>query len=119
MYPFYLLVLKITKGGAKKYNSVICALLYTPVCLAQLLIFIILNLLLVPFAYFGGIFQLITQNPYQDRKVKRNKFLQVLLFILLGLPFLLICQFPNAWYCLKSLYAPKQNSDALANEKDK
>ena len=51
--------------------------------------------------------------------MKRNKYLQVLIFVLLGIPFLLVCQFPNAWYCLKSLYAPKQNSDALANEKDK
>lgn len=120
VYPFHLLVLKISKpAGAKKYNFVICALLYSPVCFAQLLLFIVLNLLLVPFAYIGGIFQIITQNPYQDRKLKRNKFVQVSLFVLLGIPFLLLCQFPNAWFCVKSLYAPKQNSDALAFEKDK
>lgn len=31
VYPFHLLVLKVSKG-AKKYNFVICAMLYSPVC---------------------------------------------------------------------------------------
>ena len=34
-YPFYLLVSKISKkGGAKKFNSVICAIIYLPLGLA-------------------------------------------------------------------------------------
>ena len=57
VYPFHLMVLKISKpAGAKKYNFIICALLYSPVCFAQLLIFIVLNLILIPFAYIGGIY---------------------------------------------------------------
>ena len=59
VYPFHLFVLKVS-NGAKKHNFVICAILYSPVCLAQVLMFIVLNLLLVPFAYFAGIYQLIT-----------------------------------------------------------
>ena len=90
VYPFHLLVKKISKGS-KKFNFVNCAALYFPVFMLQILLFIALNLALIPFAYFAGIYQLITQNPYQDRKIKRNKYLQVLLFILLGLPFLVLC----------------------------
>jgi len=82
-----------------------------------MLLFIVLNLALVPFAYFAGIYQLVTQNPYQDRKERRNKLVQVLVFAFLGLPFLIVCQGPNAWFCLKSLYMPHQKQDALASEK--
>ena len=73
---------------------------------------------MIPFAYITGIYQIITSNPFQDRKVRRNKALVLIIFLLAGLPFLAIAQFPNAWFCLKSLYFPKQNIDALANEKE-
>ena len=58
-YPFHLFVMKVS-SGAKKHTWVICAILYSPVCLAQVLIFFVLNLMLIPFAYIAGIYQLIT-----------------------------------------------------------
>ena len=53
----------ISKGG-KLFNLVISALLYFPICLAQMMFFMVLNMALIPLAYFAGLYQLVTQNPY-------------------------------------------------------
>ena len=55
VYPFHFMVLKLSKG-AKKFNFINCAALYFPVFLAQIILFLILNLILIPIAYVAGIY---------------------------------------------------------------
>mmetsp|Transcript_24608 Transcript_24608/g.32943 ORF Transcript_24608/g.32943 Transcript_24608/m.32943 type:complete len:109 (-) Transcript_24608:1351-1677(-) len=56
-YPCFLITKKLAKGpGAANFNTFICALLYLPVCLAQLACFSLMNLLLLPMAYVGGLY---------------------------------------------------------------
>ena len=76
VYPCHLLVKNVSSSkGTKMFNYINCAVLYFPVFFAQMILFIVLNLALIPLAYVFGVYQLITQNPFQDRKVKRNKVL--------------------------------------------
>lgn len=74
---------------------------------------------MIPVAYIMGLWQLILKNPYQDRKTKGWKGLQIIGFFLFGLPFLVLCQLPNTYYCFKSLVCPKRTLDALHNQKSR
>ena len=117
-YPFFLIVKKLAgTGGAKMNDTVVCGFVFLPLGLAQLLCFFLLNLFLAPLAYIVGLYSLMTQNPYVDSHSKRNKCVRVLLFALLGLPFLLLSQLPNAFFFLKSLFSG--NTDALAAEQSR
>ena len=119
-YPCFLLLRRISgAAAAKNFNTVVCAVLYFPVCLGQLIFFLLTSLLLVPLAYITGLQQLITLNPYRDTKNKRNKWLRVIGFFIVGVPFLLLALLPNTVFCLLFLYAPKRNFNALSVEEER
>ena len=54
-YPCHFLVNKVSHGS-KKFNSIVCSVMYGPVFLVQVALFMVLNMALIPFAYFTGIY---------------------------------------------------------------
>ena len=61
---------------------------------------------MIPVAYLVGAVQLILSNPYLEGKTQKSKWLSVVIFVLFGVPILIIAQIPDAFFCVYALYVP-------------
>ena len=68
VYPAFYLCNMAKSNLGQRINTLMCGITYLPLCLMQLVIFIIPNLLLIPLAYIFAITKLITSNPYLEGK---------------------------------------------------
>ena len=89
----------------EKINHVCFLIVYFPISLILLAIFIAVNLLLTPFAYI----KTVTHKVLLFKRYKSKSFGQSLLtFFLLGIPFLLCSQFIDAAKFMNHTYSKRQ-----------
>ena len=106
VYPVFYLLNRYKNNAGEKVNTLICCILYVPICALQLLPFTLLNLIMIPVAYISGVYQLIQVNPYHEGKTHQAKWYNVAVFLIFGVPILVIAQLPDAFYCVYALYVP-------------
>ena len=104
--PFYFCSMAKSKIG-QSINNLICGIIYLPLCLLQLIIFVIPNVVLIPIAYIFGVAKLITSNPYLEGKTQKYKWCRVFGFFIFGLPILVLAQLPDTFFCVYALYSPQ------------
>ena len=106
----------------KKVNDAATKLMYAPVALLLTLVFMALNLALLPFAYFVSIYQKLMLLKHkaagQDSRRMGSKKVRpvsavavdLAVFIVFGVPLLILSQLADAFYFVASIY----RSDVMA-----
>ena len=109
MIPFYLFVKN--ESVLIRVNDIFTKVLYAPIALLITLLFIVLNALLLPFAYFAAILKKIKLLRSQRKPNFRlsegatpQTCLDLTVFIFAGLPILALNQFKDAYHFLKLVY---------------
>ena len=93
------------RRALKLINNICFNIVYFPMALVLLLIFVTVNALLMPFAYMKT---LIHKSLLLRRYKSCNHFQKLLIYILLGIPFLVLAQFTDAIRFLRHTYSNKQ-----------
>ena len=85
------------RKGLINLNKFIFVINYTPIFLLTLVLFVVVNLLLLPLAYFKTIY-----HKWALFKLYRGAYQcqSLVFFIILGIPILLCAQFPDIYYFL-------------------
>ena len=109
MIPFYLFVKN--ESVLIRVNDIFTKVLYAPIALLITLLFMVLNALLLPFAYFAAILKKIKLLGSQRKPNFRlsegatpQTCLDLTVFIFAGLPILALNQFKDAYHFLKLVY---------------
>ena len=115
MFPFYFnwlavlalpfLVIIKDKGTLKQINDWCLNIVYFPVALTVLAVFMIVNLVLLPFAYLMTV---VHKAMLLKRYKSSNQCQSLGLFIVLGIPILLIAQFADAYRFLVHSYSTNE-----------
>lgn len=100
-----LLMIKDRKKMAM-INQVFFIMVYAPISLVTLSLFMAVNLALLPFAYLKTlVHKIVLWRVYKGKSQAMNFFV----FLLLGIPMLLLSQFTDAFYFILHSYSTKQN----------
>ena len=93
------------RRALKLINNICFNIVYFPFALVLLVIFITVNAVLIPFAYLKT---LIHKSSLLSRYKSCNHGLKLLIYIFLGIPFLVLAQFTDAVRFLRHTYSNKQ-----------
>ena len=91
----------------RRYNQLLLNILYFPIAVALIGIFIAGNLAMLPFAYIWSILHKINIFFKDMQRSKLEMTLELLFFIIVGPVFLFISQFRDLFYFVQQLYTQK------------
>ena len=123
MIPFYLFVKN--ERVLIRVNDIFTKVIFAPIALLITVIFMAINALLLPFAYFVAILKKIKLLRNQRKPNFRliegaspQTCLDLTVFILLGLPILLLNQFKDAYHFLMLIYRDDVKEFGFESKKD-
>ena len=91
----------------RKMNSIFCKITFLPQALFLGCFFVIGNVILLPFGYLAGIYKKIKLTLLNNIVKKRKKWeevLDLLIFVIFGLPMLAISQLTDLYFFMLHIY---------------
>ena len=110
MIPFYLCIKD--EDRLRRFNNFVTKMLFTPIAIVTTVFFMFFTSIMLPFAYFAAIFKKIklmrrkrsTLFNEDESDFHTPTIWEVLLFILFGLPMLILAWLKDIYFFLKSTY---------------